>query len=216
VSDDGVLGERTDLVRHTGSGPDTERQDGPHTHQVKVAADGTITVTDLGIDELVQYRLADGKLHRTGSVAVPAGSGPRHYVVHPDGRWFVAAELGSAVLTVAKGEYVASVPATRIDVFNQPSAIALSADARYVYLANRGAETVSVFAVGDDDLTFAGEVSCGGAWPRDLIVDGGTLYVANQKSDTVGVFTLGPDGLPVQSGGPIATGSPTSVLVVER
>jgi 6-phosphogluconolactonase (cycloisomerase 2 family) len=89
----------------------------------------------------------------------------------------------------------------------------LSADARFVYLANRGAESISVFRVGDE-LTFAGEVSCGGAWPRDMVVDGDRLHVANQKSDSVVTFRLGDDGLPVPTGEIIETGSPTSVLVV--
>jgi 6-phosphogluconolactonase len=211
VSADGVIGSRTDLVRHEGSGPNPDRQEEPHTHQVQIAPDGTVTVVDLGIDRLVHYRLEDGRLHRIGETAVPAGAGPRHYVVHPDGRWFVAAEVGSAVLTLEKGAFVASIPASTSGVFNQPSAIALSADGRYVYLANRGAESVSVFRVGDE-LTFAGEVSCGGAWPRDLVVAGDLLYVANQKSDTVVTFRLGEDGLPVPTGDVIATGSPTSVL----
>jgi 6-phosphogluconolactonase len=213
VGADGIIGERTDLVRHEGHGPNADRQDGPHTHQVVIAEDGTVTVVDLGIDRLVDYRLEDGRLRRTGETAVPAGAGPRHYVVHPDGRWFVAAELGSAVLTVEKGAFTASTPATSSDVFNQPSAIALSADARFVYLANRGAESVSVFRVGDE-LAFAGEVSCGGAWPRDLVVDGDLLYVANQKSDSVVTFRLGADGLPMPTGEVITTGSPTSVLVI--
>lgn len=211
VSADGVIGSRTDLVQHTGSGPNADRQEGPHTHQVQIAPDGTITVVDLGIDELVQYRLTDGKLHAVTAIEVPRGSGPRHYVVHPDGRWFVAAELGSAVLTITKGAYESSVPATKTGAFNQPSAIALSADGRHVYLANRGAETVSYYTVGDT-LEFAGEVPCGGAWPRDLIVDGDHLYVANQKSDAVAVFTLGSDGVPALTDS-IPTGSPTSVLV---
>ena len=211
VSAAGVIGERTDLVQHEGHGANPDRQEGPHTHQVRIAPDGTVTVVDLGLDRLVDYRLEDGRLRRTGETAVPAGAGPRHYVVHPDGRWFVAAELGSAVLTVQKGVFTASTPATAADVFNQPSAIALSADARFVYLANRGAESVSVFRVGDE-LTFAGEVSCGGAWPRDLVVDGDLLYVANQKSDTVVTFRLGYDGLPAPTGEIIETGSPTSVL----
>ena len=213
VDADGIIGERTDLVQHEGRGVNPERQDGPHAHQVQVAPDGTVTVVDLGIDRLLQYRLEDGRLHRIGEIEVPAGAGPRHYVVHPDGRWFVSAELGSAVLTVVDGAYTGSTPATTSDVLNQPSAIALSADARYVYLANRGAETVSVFRVGDE-LGFVGEVSCGGAWPRDMVVDDDRLIVANQKSNSVVTFRLGPDGMPVPTGEVIETGSPTSVLAV--
>jgi 6-phosphogluconolactonase len=211
VGPDGVLGERTDLVQHDGRGPHPERQEGPHTHQVKVAADGTVTVVDLGIDRLVHYRLDGGRLHRAGETAVPDGAGPRHYVVHPSGRWYVAAELGSAVLTLEQGAVVASIPATTSDVPNQPSAIALSADARFLYLANRGADTISVFRVGAE-LSFAAEVSCGGRWPRDLVVDGDRLIVANQKSNRVVTFRLGDDGTPVPTGEVIETGSPTSVL----
>jgi 6-phosphogluconolactonase len=213
VGPDGVLGERTDLVRHEGHGPDPDRQEGPHTHQVKVAADGTVTVVDLGIDRLVHYRLDGGRLHRTGSTEVPAGSGPRHCVVHPSGRWYVAAELGSVVLTLAKGAVLASTPATTFGGHNQPSGIALSADARWLYLANRGADTVAAYRVGDD-LTFLGEVSCGGAWPRDLVVDGDLIHVANQNSHNVVTFRIGADGLPVPTGDVLETGSPTSVLPV--
>jgi len=211
VEENGVIGAHTDLVQHQGHGPNPDRQEGPHAHQVVIAPDGTVTVVDLGIDRLVHYRLADGKLHRVGETAVPAGSGPRHYVVHPDGRWFVAAELGSAVLVVRDGSYIGSVPATVSDVHNQPSAIALSADARFVYLANRGADTIAVFRVGDE-LSYVGEVSCGGEWPRDLVRDGDLLLVANQKSDSVVTFRLGRDGLPVPTGEVAKAGSPTSIL----
>lgn len=212
VSAEGVIGARTDLVRHAGSGPDADRQEGPHAHQVQIVADGTVTVVDLGLDRLVRYRLAGGRLHPLGAIDVPPGSGPRHYVAHPDGRWFVAAELASAVLTVTSGAYASSVPATRSGSANQPSGIALSADGRHLYLANRGADTVSYYTVGET-LEYAGEVPCGGAWPRELIVSGDRLYVANQNSDAVAVFTLGPGGVPslIET---IPTGSPTSILVV--
>jgi len=213
VGPDGRLGERTDLVQHHGRGPHPERQTGPHPHQVKVAADGTVTVVDLGIDRLVHYRLDGGRLHRAGETAVPDGSGPRHYVVHPSGRWYVAAELGSAVLTLEQGAVLASIPATTSDVLNHPSGIALSADARFVYLANRGADTISVFRAGDE-LSFVAEVSCGGRWPRDLVVDDDRLIVANQHSNTVVTFRLTPDGTPLPTDEVTQTGSPTSVLPV--
>jgi 6-phosphogluconolactonase len=214
VAPDGRIGERTDLVQHEGHGPDPDRQEGPHTHQVKIGADGVVTVVDLGIDRLVHYRFDDGRLHRVGETAVPAGTGPRHYVVHPSGRWYVAAELGSAVLTLEKGTLIASTPASTSDVHNQPSGIALSPDARFVYLANRGADTVSTLRIGDDGVpALVSELSCGGEWPRDLAVHGDRLYVANQKSNTVVTFALG-DGLPSPTGEVLTTGSPTSVLPI--
>ena len=53
---DGTLGEMTDLVQHYGSGPNSERQEGPHTHSATFSPDQRfVMVADLGIDTLVMY-----------------------------------------------------------------------------------------------------------------------------------------------------------------
>src|SRR6266511_4387922 len=68
IRPDGSLGARTDLVRHTGSGPDPERQAGPHAHEVKLAGD-LVVVVDLGLDRLIGYHLdptAGGSTSPTG------------------------------------------------------------------------------------------------------------------------------------------------------
>ncbi|MFI5952508.1 lactonase family protein [Cryptosporangium sp. NPDC051539] len=206
----GVIGSSTDLVRHSGAGPDAGRQEGPHTHQIVPGADGVVTVVDLGTDRLVDYRLEDGRLRRLGETALPPGSGPRHVVTHPNGRRYVAAELGSALLTVAGGEVVASVPATASDGHNQPSGLVRSGD--HLYLANRGADTIAAFRVDASGAAVPlAEVPCGGAWPRDLALFDGGLVVANERSHTLTYFRL-DDGVPVPSGEPTAVGSPTCVL----
>ena len=96
----GVLGPRTDLVQHHGSGPDPDRQRGPHCHEVKLAGE-FVVVVDLGLDRLVGYRLD----HATGRLSAAAdpfarthpGAGPRHAVSHSNGRWYGADELDSTV-----------------------------------------------------------------------------------------------------------------------
>jgi 6-phosphogluconolactonase len=203
---DGVLGPYTDLVSHEGTGPNAERQEGPHAHQVVVHPDGTLTVPDLGIDRLVHYSLADGRLTRTGETVLPPGTGPRHFVVHPSGRWYVVGELSSTVLALDGGVVVEQESTTSSD-HSQPSAITLDGD--LLYVANRGVDTIAVFELAPA-LRRVAEVPCGGAWPRDLVVSDGKIYVANQHSDTVVTFTAGR--LPAPTGEVFPTGSPACIL----
>jgi len=53
----GEIVERTDLVAHQGSGPDTDRQEAAHVHMVVPNADGSIvSAVDLGTDEIRSYQ----------------------------------------------------------------------------------------------------------------------------------------------------------------
>ncbi|MFG1928114.1 lactonase family protein [Cryptosporangium sp. NPDC048952] len=207
---DGKIGPRTSLVQHQGTGPDAERQEGPHAHQIVSGPDGAVTVVDLGIDRLVHYSFADGALTRTGETALPPGTGPRHVAVHPSGRWYVAGELNSTVVTLLSGKVVATTPSTAVDGHNQASAIALSGD--HLYVANRGPDTIAAFRLDAHGVPAPiAEVSTGGSWPRDFaLVDDG-LVVANERSSTLVWFSL-EDGIPVPTGKTVETGSPTSVL----
>ncbi|GAA3392924.1 lactonase family protein [Cryptosporangium minutisporangium] len=210
----GRIGPRTDLVQHVGAGPDPDRQEGPHPHQILVGADGTITVVDLGLDRLIHYRLDDGALTRTGETVLPPGSGPRHAVVHPSRRWYVAAELAAAVLTLENDVVVATTPATTSDEPTLPSGIVLSPDGRYLYLANRGADTVATFHLDDAGIpALVSEVPSGGVWPRDLALTGDGLVVANERSHTL-VFLDLADGVPVPGGRTVEVASPTCVRPV--
>jgi 6-phosphogluconolactonase len=225
VGPDGVLGPRTDLVQHEGHGPNGDRQEGPHAHQVLIAPDGTVAVIDLGIDRLLHYRLNDGRLSPVGETAMPPGSGPRHAVIDHADRWFVAAELDSTVLVCARDSESGKLAvrerhpttASTVEGGNAPSAIALSANDRYVYVANRGANTIATFVVSDaGKLSPVGEVPCGGDWPRDGAVVGDLMFVANQHSHTVVAFRLDPDtGLPRPTGDVLEIGSPACILPVD-
>ncbi len=218
---DGTIGERTDLVKHEGGGPRPDRQEGPHAHQVLVESEERVTVVDLGLDQLLHYRLENGRLTQVGASSVPPGSGPRHAVSHPSGRWYVAAELDSTLLTMDREPVTGrltcsgSQPATRSasSDSNYPSAIVLSADGRHLYLTNRGANTIATFLVGGGGQPeLVDEVEAGGYWPRDLAISGDLLYVANERSHTVVTFRRDAEGLPRPTGEVIEVGSPTCVL----
>jgi 6-phosphogluconolactonase len=221
VGPDGALGGRTDLVAHHGGGPDKSRQDGPHAHHVSAGPGGEVTAVDLGTDTLYGYRLgADGRLTATWRTHVGPGTGPRHLAAGPSGHRYVADELGSTVSVYEPGadgpRLVQRLPATLAEPVgtNRPSEIALSADGRYVYVANRGNDSITTFAAHGASLTPVEEISTGGAGPRNFTIAGDVMYVANQRSDTVTVLRLDPrSGVPRPTGARIDVPTPVCVLV---
>src|SRR5262249_14152392 len=144
-----------------------------------------VTVVDLGLDRLCHYRLevATGQLAATGETVVRPGAGPRHVVVDGSGRWYTSNELGSSVSSYQGDppKEAASAPASTVEGHNQPSGIALRGD--LLYLGNRGADTISVFALGSDgEPRLVGEVGTGGHWPRHFAFVEDLLFVANERS----------------------------------
>ncbi len=94
--------------------------------------------------------------------------------------------------------------------------IQLSRDGRFLYLSNRGHDSIAVFPVDprSDRLGEAAWYPCGGGWPRhfELSPDGRYLVVANQNSNDVTAWRLdeGNGGLVEQTG---RVGAPAAVCV---
>lgn len=168
-----------------------------HAHQVVFHGDRAI-VTDLGTDEIRVYTL---DFSSSVVTHLPTGCGPRHVVFHPDGHAFATAELSSKVLVLDPDlGHLATVEATARSIpENFPSGLTLSPDGRFLYVANRGPDCVTVFAVEGTTLTPVADEPCGGLWPRDLAFIGETLYVANERSDTIVAFGL-DTGIPTPTG----------------
>lgn len=216
---DGGLDRRTDLAQHVGASVVADRQEGPHAHQVTVR-DHMVHVVDLGMDALVHYRLTpDGALEHVRTTTVqPLGSGPRHLVFHPSGRVFVVNELASTVSTYTSGFELLDVkPSFLVQPVgdNMPSELALSRDGRRLYVANRGNDTITTFAVEQDGLLPVDEVSTGGTWPRHFAVLDAGLCVANQHSGTVALLELDPDtGVPHPARVVLDHPSPSAVIPI--
>ncbi|GKQ39130.1 lactonase family protein [Streptomyces sp. A012304] len=203
---DGRLLEPTDVVVHEGSGPVTGRQEGSHAHQVLVDPAGRfVLATDLGADAVFTYRLdtRTGALERFAVSRLRAGSGPRHLVFAPGGELVFSADELSSTVTCHRYDAgtgtltaLSSVPATALrDVANQPGGIVASPCGRFVWVTNRGADTVAAFRVTDTAaLEPIGETSAGGTWPRSLAYAAGHLLVANQHSGTLAALRVLDDG----------------------
>jgi 6-phosphogluconolactonase len=78
---------------------------GRHAHAIVTdPANRYAYATSLGSDQIHRYRLKDGRLEATepATVAVRPGSGPRHLVFHPLGRWlYLLNELDAGLDTFA-------------------------------------------------------------------------------------------------------------------
>ncbi|HWH00976.1 MAG TPA: lactonase family protein [Pilimelia sp.] len=220
----GGLGAPTDVAQHTGSGPDPQRQQGPHPHKVLTdPAARFVHAVDLGADAVVSYRLRRGRLERVGAARMHPGAGPRHLAFDPRGRAaYVANEL-DGTLTVLRydagcgrltpHQTLPAAPAG--DVRNYPGEVVVSPDGRFVYVSNRGPNTIGIFAAGRDGLTPVGSVPSGGNWPRHIALDGaGTLlYVANQISGDVTTLRVNRRTGGLSPAGPaLAVPTPTMVL----
>ncbi|WP_427895269.1 lactonase family protein [Kribbella sp. GL6] len=209
INPDGSLGQQTDLVKH--EGPE------PHAHQVVQAGEYVLGV-DLGTDSIYTYTLAAGKLSLKHQVKLEAGAGPRHLVVQ--GKYaYVADELDSTVTICGYDGGVltplAARPAAPAGPQNYPGEILASADGRFVYVTNRGHNSIAVFRVAGAGLELVGTPSCGGDWPRHAALDptGTLLFVANQKSDNVTTFAVDPTAGTLTQTGDFSTPTPVCVNV---
>jgi 6-phosphogluconolactonase (cycloisomerase 2 family) len=216
IAPDGRVGAATDVRRHgTGS----------HAHQVVVDPTGAyVLAVDLGLDAVLGYRLGGGRLTEAFRTPVKAGSGPRHLAFHPGGRVAYLVNERASTVTVCTwrngvlrpGRSVAAAPDR--GVVNRPAEIIVSADGRFVYVSNRGTNTVGVFTTGRDGtaLRRIAAPDCGGVWPRHLAPGpGGThLYVANQRSGTVTWLPIDPaTGIPGAPAGSIPVPGVAHILI---
>ncbi|MFB8384293.1 lactonase family protein [Streptomyces rubiginosohelvolus] len=225
IAEDGSLGERTDLVTHS-SPPPGPGQGGPHAHQIVTAPDGGhVLAVDLGTDTVYTYALDEsaGTLTEVSRAALAPGSGPRHLAFHPGGRFaYLACELDNTLvvcaydpatgaLTPGPGQSTGTGSGT-----SYPAQPVVTGDGAYVYLANRGPNSLTRYAVEDDGaaVRLLDTVPVGGDWPRQLALspDSTLLFAANQRSSTVTVFGVGPDGSLTAVGDPFP--APVAVCVL--
>lgn len=203
---DGGIAPACAAVEHQGTGPITTRQDRSHGHCV--LPDPTnkyIFVADLGTDQIVSYVLdmAAGKLLPHTTFKLAPGSGPRHFLFHPNGHWaYVIQELNSTILALAydseQGKFEAFQSVSTLpeayEGENYCAAIQVTPDGKFLYGSNRGHNTIAIYSINTEagELTLIGHQSTLGNTPRDFAIDptGTFLLVANQDSDTIVTFRI--------------------------
>ena len=211
LADDGRLGPVADVVRHEGSGPDPERQAVPHPLAIAPGpANRFCYVPDLGTDRVAVYRPDESGALRPaagGPATARPGAGPRHIAFHPTEPYcYVVDELESTVTAFERDPDIGALAEigrsntlpTAFDGENEPADVHAHPSGRWVYVSNRGHDTVAVFAV--DAATgrlepVAHEPTCGET-PRDIALDpaGEVLLASNQHGNSVVSFSIDETG----------------------
>jgi len=201
TNEKGELIERTSEIVQEGSGPVPKRQEHPHAHYLDFTPDEKFVIgIDLGTDEVITFQLNNHRLEVKNRLKVKPGSGPRHLVFHPNGKYaYCLTELSNEVIvlkyhedgTFTEVQYMSTVP----DDFNEESygsAIQFSPDGCFLYAGNRGHNSIAVFSVDSETgkIEYVDYTPVSGDWPRDFTLDpsGEFVIVANQNSNNLVLF----------------------------
>lgn len=207
IDGDSTPGAAVARLAGKGSGPVEDRQAGPHAHSTAMGPEGRyLLIADLGADVIRVHPFDPDAPEPVGEerdpIRLEPGTGPRHMAVSPAGFVYVAGELDARVHIVrwgATAEVLGAVEASQAkgEEAVYPSEIALSASGQRLYVANRGADTVTTFAVeeGGASLRFLEEVETGGEWPRHFAVVDSHIVVANQNSGTITSLPIDGSGV---------------------
>lgn len=235
ISEDGALGARVSTLKATGSGPH-RRQASPHAHGSTIDPSGRFAlVSDMGADRVFVYafdrsnhRMASDDKTLASALAVPPGSGPRRAVFGADGRYvYVLNELTADIMVMrwdAQQGRLSQVQALSMvspgfQGTKSSSEIVLSADGRFVYVGNRGENTLLVYQVDAATamLSLVQRVPSGGELPWHFAIhaSGKWMLVANQRSNRVNLFRIDPaSGMLTDTGLFADSPAPVSVTFV--
>jgi 6-phosphogluconolactonase len=223
------VGEKLELIATkttTGQGP-LDRQDRPHFHGTRFSPDNKfIYGCDLGGDQVLAFPFdaATGKVgEQILAYKAAPGAGPRHILFHASGRYaYVNNSLNSTLPTLRVNpdgtltlvEMQSTLPDPSYKGYNHPGHIEIDASGRYLYVSNRGHDTLGVFAISPEGrLKNLQWISSGGEWPWHFVLASPTeMLVANWQSNNIARFDIKKDGTLAPQGKPLPIKGPIYIL----
>lgn len=206
IREDGSVGPASSFIQHKGTSVDPKRQKGPHAHSVYIHGPFAYAC-DLGTDDVFVYRFdpKQGTLtpNNPPSGKVPPGSGPRHLAFHPSAKFaYTCNEMTSAVTAFAHDSAKGTLtPLQTVSTLqdkktgNSTAEIFCHPQGRFLYVSNRGDDTIAVFAIGKDgNVKLIQNAPTGVKVPRGFAIspDGGWLVVAGQNSNDLTSHKVDP------------------------
>lgn len=172
---------------------------GSHAHYIQYLPQlNEVIVCDLGLDKVMAYSINDLQLGLKDTFHALPKQGLRHATVHPFlPILYVMTEISCEVLVLMRSEGVFELMQTLTtlpegeDQIKSGAAIRISPDGKFLYVSNRGHDSITVFAIKTDGkLTFIQNITSFGKNPRDfnLSPDGNFVVVANLSSDSLTLF----------------------------
>ncbi|MGT2906392.1 lactonase family protein [Streptococcus dentiloxodontae] len=177
-----------------------------HPHFAGLTPDKLLVTCDLGTDRLETYTLdSHGKAQALRSYQTAHGSGPRHILFHPYHKLaYLVCELSSEVQVLIYDGYGQFEPYQSLSTLpqnkscdNASAAIQMTRDGRFLYVSNRGHNSIACYAIGlDGYLKLLDIIPSHGQIPRDMTLspDDSYLLVGNQESDNISIFKRLNDG----------------------
>ena len=192
-------------------------------------------MADLGLDRILIYHF-DGRkglltLNNPSSASVAPGAGPRHFSVHPSGRFaYVINEMNVTVTAfsvdtssggLTELQTISALPPKQAPAQGTSGAeLAVHPSGRFLYTSVRGDNSIAVYTIDQNTgkLTYVENTPTHGNTPRGFGIDpeGKFLLVGNQNSNTVVAFRIDPQiGQLTLTGSEINVGAPVSVVFVK-
>ncbi len=202
---DGKFGEIKTWIAHSGKGVNAKRQDSAHAHSFReLSAGSKVMLCDLGLDKVFCYQAtAAGELTEDpeqSSLVLPDGFGPRMIAVSEDEKClYTVGELKSEIQIFIREEdrympagIVCTLPKSG-DILNNLAA-EIKMYQGYLYVSNRGDDSIACFKVSGERLSEGRWYSCGGNGPRCFTIKDNWLVCANQNSGTICSFRIDERG----------------------
>lgn len=175
------------------------RQSEPHFHSATFYQD-LLLVPDLGMDRINIFEFKDNdeeeQLKLVNSKQLDKNSGPR-YIRILNNLIYVINELNSSIQVfildngvLIQKQIISTIPPYYTG-YNTASNILIHPSNKFIYVSNRGHNSIAIFEI-KDKLQHVEIISSHGKTPRHFNFNnnGSKLYVANQDSNTIAVFNV--------------------------
>ncbi len=164
-----------------------------------------LIASDNGYDHIYVYAFDPNSRRLEGrSFPTPPGKAPRHIVVHPRAPYFFMTNEHEATVSsfhfdsengrVDPVQTIATIPEGFSGPRVAPSNIRMHPNGKFVYSANRGDDSVAVFAIDEATgrMTRVAITKTGGQGPREMNIEpsGKYLFVCHLQSSDVATFAL--------------------------
>lgn len=208
IDTNGQLYKMSQLILFEGKSVDPERQTKSHIHCVEFSPDGKyVFATDLGADKIYQMKIdydckeckKDFVINETvKTIKVPDGSGPRHIVFHPNGKYlYLINELSDTVIVFSYNDGEILLLQEIAAVTNNAGGaadIVITPDGKFLYTSIRHKdEGIAIFKINSSNGQLQKvDYQLTGAHPRNLRItpNGNYLLAACRDDSCIEVYKI--------------------------